>query len=436
MSNKLYKLVIVGCLTAGSPALAEPVPEIDCLIEPNMIIELSSPVSGVLDTISVDRSDTVKRGQVVATLKSDVEQVKLKASKETLNLSRVEQKRARDLYRENALTLSEKEQSDHDVALNELEVESAVANLELRKIRSPIDGVVADRYLMPGEFIEDNPLLKLAQLDPLRVEVVAPVAYFGRVQPGMHAQVKTEFGSFENLVAEVVVVDRVIDAASGTFGIRLELQNKDNRVPGGLKCTVRFFDEAEEAAYANRDAVQDDVPVVTDPVISDTDIIDELPNTICRRLGPFKQKDKLLALMTAIEDDIDGYEVRDEQGTAKAYRVATETFDSFTRAKELNDEMKHAGVKDIAVIKRDGGYSVSLGVFSKQQSANRRQASIAKLGYECEVIPQQGTGTIYWAEVTTSKTEDELSERVAASGINSTENLLYQSCSTEILASN
>jgi hypothetical protein len=49
----------------------------------------------------------------------------------------------------------------------------------------------------------------------------------------MHAQVKTEFGSFENLVAEVVVVDKVIDAASGTFGIRLELENRDNRVPGG-----------------------------------------------------------------------------------------------------------------------------------------------------------------------------------------------------------
>ncbi len=431
----LHKLVIVVCLSASSPVLAEPVPEIDCLIEPNMIIELSSPVSGVLDTILVDRSDAVSKGQVVATLKSDVEQVKLKASKETLNLSRVEQKRARDLYRENALTLSEKEQSDHDVALNELEVESALANLELRKIRSPIDGVVADRYLMPGEFIEDNPLLKLAQLDPLRVEVVAPVAYFGRVKPGMHAQVKTEFGSFVDLIAEVVVVDKVIDAASGTFGIRLELQNKDNRVPGGLKCTVRFFDEAEEAAYANRDAGHDDVPV-TEPVMSDTDIIDEPSNTICRRLGPFRERDKLLALMTAIEDNIDGFEVRDEQGTAKSYRVATEIFESYTRAKELNEEMKQAGIKDIAVVKRDGGYSISLGVFSKEQSANRRQAQIEKLGYASEIIPKQGSGTTYWAEIVTSSTEDELSDRVAASGIKDTDNLLYQSCSTEILASN
>ena len=215
-----------------------------------MMIELSSPVSGVLDEILVDRSDTVKEGQIVATLKSDVEQVKLKAGMENFNLSKVEQKRSVELYRDGVITLSEKEQADHEAALNQLEVEHAQANLELRKIRSPIDGVVADRYLMPGEYIEDKPILKLAQLNPLRVEVVAPVTYFGRIKTGVHAQIKTEYGSFENLVAKVVVVDRVVDAASGTFGIRLELQNEDNQVPGGLKCTVRFFNEDEEAEYA------------------------------------------------------------------------------------------------------------------------------------------------------------------------------------------
>jgi hypothetical protein len=35
-------------------------------------------------------------------------------------------------------------------------------------------------------------------------------------------------------------VDRVIDAASGTFGVRLQLSNPGNRIPAGLRCTVRF----------------------------------------------------------------------------------------------------------------------------------------------------------------------------------------------------
>ena len=434
IKTELNKIVLISGLLISSSAVADHVPEIDCLIEPNKIIELSSQVSGVLDTISVDRSDSVKKGQIVARLKSDVELVKLRASEETLNVSRVEQKRAIDLYRDHVITLSEKEQADHELALNELEVKHALANLELRNIRSPIDGVVADRYLMPGEFIEDNPILKLAQLDPLRVEVIAPVTYFGQVNTGMHAQVKTEFGSFDNLIAEVVVVDKVIDAASGTFGIRLELQNKDNQIPGGLKCSVRFFEEHEEAEYARLHSSGKDDVTITAPVITNQNELDDNQNTICRRIGPFRKKDTLLALMNALESDINSYEVHDETSTLNAYRVTTLALASSEAAKVIESEMKKAGVKDIAILKGEEGFSISLGLFRNKKSAYKRQAKIKKMGYDCKVVPKQMKKTIYWAEVTADKSEDVLSELVIASGVIDTNNLIYQSCSTEILA--
>ncbi|MGB5454755.1 MAG: efflux RND transporter periplasmic adaptor subunit [Gammaproteobacteria bacterium] len=430
--NKIY---VIGALVVTASVQADAIPEIDCLIEPNMVIELSSPVSGVLDSISVDRSDAVNQGQIVATLKSDVEQVKLRASQETLNLSKVEQKRSTELYRDSAITLSEKEQSDHEVAISELEVESARANLELRNIRSPIDGVVADRYLMPGEFIEDKPLLKIAQLDPLRVEVVAPVTYFGRVRTGMHAQVKTEFGSFDNLVAEVVVVDKVIDAASGTFGIRLELQNKDYQIPGGLKCSVRFFDEQEEAEYANLHTDGDDTAPVVLPAVTEQDSVEKSQHAICRRIGPFGKKDKVQALMVALENDISAYQIQEETSTYTSYRVITEPPGSREAAKQIETEMKQAGVKDIAVVKRVEGYSLSLGLFRKEQSAVKRQSAMKALGYDSEIAPLEINKSTYWAEIKANMTEDELSERVTAAGIKGSDNLLFQSCNTEILAS-
>ena len=39
----------------------------------------------------------------------------------------------------------------------------------------------------------------------------------------------------------VVIVDKVMDAASGTFGIRVELPNPSLGLPAGLKCRVRFY---------------------------------------------------------------------------------------------------------------------------------------------------------------------------------------------------
>jgi len=45
----------------------------DCVIEPNQLVEVSSAVTGVMDILKVKRGDFVKKGQILATLKSGIE---------------------------------------------------------------------------------------------------------------------------------------------------------------------------------------------------------------------------------------------------------------------------------------------------------------------------------------------------------------------------
>jgi multidrug efflux pump subunit AcrA (membrane-fusion protein) len=112
--------------------------------------------------------------------------------------------------------------------------------LERRTIRSPIDGVVVERILSEGEYADPPEILKLAQIDPLRVEVYAPLELIGRISIGMRAQVLPEAPVGGVHESTVIVVDRVVDAASATFGVRLELQNPDYALAAGLNCRVRF----------------------------------------------------------------------------------------------------------------------------------------------------------------------------------------------------
>jgi len=115
--------------------------------------------------------------------------------------------------------------------------------LALRTIRSPLSGVVVEKVLSPGEFATSNlkdPILRLAEINPLNVEVVLPVSQYGRINPGMKAAVFPEQPIGGQYRATVKIVDRVVDAASGTFGVRLSLPNKQNRIPAGVKCRVRF----------------------------------------------------------------------------------------------------------------------------------------------------------------------------------------------------
>ena len=122
-----------------------------------------------------------------------------------------------------------------------LEVVQAEALLRARALVSPVDGVVMERLLQPGEFRHDqSPVFTLAQIDPLRVEVFVPAALHGRIRPGMMGEVTPEVGAGGPVAAEVVVVDPVMDAASGTFGVRLRLANPERALPAGVRCSVRF----------------------------------------------------------------------------------------------------------------------------------------------------------------------------------------------------
>jgi membrane fusion protein (multidrug efflux system) len=94
------------------------------------------------------------------------------------------------------------------------------------------------KKVLKGEYIEQEFILKLAQIDPLNVEVILPVTFFPSIKVGMDAMVVPEAPLGGQYVAKIKIVDSVIDAASGTFGVRLELPNPGNRLPAGLKCKV------------------------------------------------------------------------------------------------------------------------------------------------------------------------------------------------------
>ncbi len=244
--------------------------ELDGLIEPYMVANVGSGVRGVIKTVNVDRGDFVKKGQVVATLQSGVEQATVELartraeteavikSKETqLAFNLRKENRVEELYKEEAVPFGEMDEAMTNRVLTELELQEAkenkrIAELDLQRatevlqrltIRSPINGVVVERFLSPGEFVEEQPILKIAQIHPLNVETIAPVDLFGSIKVGMQAEVRPEAPVGGVYTAKVKIVDRVIDAASGTFGVRLNLPNPDNQLPAGLKCKVSFPNE-------------------------------------------------------------------------------------------------------------------------------------------------------------------------------------------------
>jgi RND family efflux transporter MFP subunit len=256
------------CLFLSSTANAAK-DEYDCIAEARQLVDIRSPVEGLIEKVSVERADPVKKGQVLVTLESGPERAALaiarskaamtgpvEAAQARVQFAKSKEKRQEELFRQNFVSSSALDEARTERKLAESELHVAVENqklaeletrraeelLSMRTIRSPLDGVVVQRYLKAGECAASNvkdPILKLAQIDPLNVEVVLPATLYGKIQRGDLASVTPETPA-NSFSARVSVVDRIIDAASGTFGVRLELHNPNNVIPAGAKCKVRF----------------------------------------------------------------------------------------------------------------------------------------------------------------------------------------------------
>jgi RND family efflux transporter MFP subunit len=250
-----------------SVAQADMISGLDCVIEPSREVALSAAVSGILESVEVERGDTITRGQLLARLNSGVERASvdlarqaaesrldIDSQKERLELANRSLQRVDTLHSNKMISEKEQDEThttarlaqlDYDTALEqqriaELEYARALEVLKLREIVSPLDGYVVDRFKSVGEYVEDQPILLLAQVNPLFVEVIAPVALYRKVSEGMTAVITPEAPIGGQLEAVVKTVDPVVDAASGTFRIRLELDNLENRIPAGISCSVAF----------------------------------------------------------------------------------------------------------------------------------------------------------------------------------------------------
>ena len=242
----------------------------ECLIEASQVVEIRSTVDGMIANVHVQRGDNVRKGQALVDLSSTVERLavesaryrsvmegQISSARNRVDYATKKLARATDLQQQNYASAQTRDEAEAERRLAESELQAAIENRELAKIEhrraveqlglrtmaSPFNGVVVDRMLNPGDLAESGsgrkPVLKVAQIDPLRVDIVLPASLFGQVKPGMKAFVAPQGGKLR-YTASVKLIDWLVDAASSTFVARLELANPKFEIPGGVRCSAEI----------------------------------------------------------------------------------------------------------------------------------------------------------------------------------------------------
>ncbi|MGI9273603.1 MAG: efflux RND transporter periplasmic adaptor subunit [Endozoicomonas sp.] len=235
-------LTIVCSLATGLPSVLwgyESVGQLSCLIEPSARIRVSSQSPGIVQSVNKERGDSVQKGELLLALENSLEAAQLKAAKIRKGYSSRQQERNDEIYEKGFLSEARRDEIETEKALGDVAVEEASARLNRKTVYSPINGVVVSRMVSIGEFVENDALLELAALHPLYAEVLIQADKYQQVRKGMSVQVAVD-GTEQVHSGKVVIVDRVIDPSSATFGIRVSLDNQDLSIPAGVNCQVSF----------------------------------------------------------------------------------------------------------------------------------------------------------------------------------------------------
>jgi membrane fusion protein, multidrug efflux system len=229
--------VAVCFLVLARSLAGETAPPGPLTVPSNLMVEqevaVTTRVSGVIDSIQVERGEFVKKGQPLATLDQREFRLDLKAAEETLAVSRSDLKRYEELRRLNLTSDAEFEQkrSRHELAIVELERARLV--IDRAVVRAPFDGVVADRFARVGEkfLLEENkPLFKVTALEPLLARAYLPAASLRALRTGDEVSVDAPDFPAARSSGQVSFISPVIDPGSGTVQVIVRVKRDPKRV--------------------------------------------------------------------------------------------------------------------------------------------------------------------------------------------------------------
>ena len=232
------------------------------IAKPLEMAELSTPTDGALIALNVKEGDYVQRGALLAMTEDRIAAASYRvaeaaaAREASLAVAKAKQKLAEQYLERIKKTFSEKADSglELDEARSRLDEASAtlleghelkreaMARLELEKARlddhrlvAPFSGTVTRIKKHLGETLtRDDVLMTLVNLSRLRAELNVPLTFIQHYPRGSTARLIATLPDEPLLEATVVHVDPMVDAATNTIRIVIEIDNSTNNLPAGF----------------------------------------------------------------------------------------------------------------------------------------------------------------------------------------------------------
>ncbi|WP_454064162.1 efflux RND transporter periplasmic adaptor subunit [Candidatus Nitrospira salsa] len=214
---------------------------------------VASEVAGLVQVFPVKEGMAVKRGQVLARLRTDTLTIRLHSAEASHHEARTRYQQAKkDLRRVNVLFKKELvTQKEYDDAITEesalgqrliqlkSEIQQVRDQLQKSRILAPFDGWITQEFTEVGQWVSaGGQVVEIVDMSRVQLEVPLPERYIKDIR--VNDPVSAVFDGLPDLQAKgrVFSVVAQADQASRTFPINVELPNPDLSIKSGMVSRV------------------------------------------------------------------------------------------------------------------------------------------------------------------------------------------------------
>jgi membrane fusion protein (multidrug efflux system) len=228
-------------------------------------------VGGEVREILVEEGDDVKAGQILARLDGD--RLRLEQMQTEANLRKLQRDYQRNVDLSERGLISEGDFEKLRYEMEALEATNKLAKLQLSyaEIRAPIAGVISERFIKIGNMLDvEAPAFQVTSLEPLVSYLHVPEREFRRIAAGQDTALTIDALGGAVFPAKVARVSPIVDPATGTFKITIEVSDESRSLKPGMFARIAIvYDMHANALQVPRSALIDEVGSISIFVVED-----------------------------------------------------------------------------------------------------------------------------------------------------------------------
>ena len=220
-------------------------------------VKVLAEVEGRVASLQVEEGQAVRKGQQLATLVRDDQQILMRKAELRESNARSDFERAEDLIAKELISREEYDRLTIDHELARQELEEARWGLAKTVLRAPFDGRVTDRMVQVGQNVRPaDELFQVTDFDPLIARIYLPERDVLGLAPGREVRITLGADESVRFDGRIRQISQVVDTATGTVKVTVEADRPPQEVRPGSFVSIHIVRETHpEAVLVPREAV-------------------------------------------------------------------------------------------------------------------------------------------------------------------------------------